>query len=297
MTELGDYLRACRARINAEDVGLPSTGRRRVPGLRREELASLAGVSVDYVVRLEQGRVRSASPSVLTALARALNLQPDEYEYLMRVAEESDATDSRPSSRAGAGRRPRVSSPTQVLLSSMVNVPALVLGRHMDILGWNRMGAALFTDFGTLPPNQRNHIWLTFLHPRVRALYQDWHKVARECVAYLRMNAARYPDDPALAQLVGELSLRDADFRTWWSHHQVRAQRQGRKVFRHPVAGRLDLDFQVLEVRGGTDQSILLYTAEPGSSSAEALTFLSGWATDRDGTTADPRRPTRDTSS
>ncbi|MEV6781277.1 helix-turn-helix transcriptional regulator [Streptomyces sp. NPDC051098] len=293
MTELGDYLRACRARIRTEDVGLPSTGRRRVPGLRREELASLAGISVDYIVRLEQGRVKSASPAILSSLAEALNLQQDEREYLLRLAAENAVTGER--HRPTTSRRQQVSPATRVLLASMVNVPALVLGRRMDILAWNQLGAALFTDFSELPSKQRNHIWLTFLDPQVRALYKDWAKVAQECVAYLRMDAARYPDDPELAQLVGELSLKDADFRTWWSNHRVKAQRQGRKTFHHQVAGELDVDFQVLDIRGGTDQSVLLYTAEPGSNSAEALTFLTGWATTQAPTATGNWAPTKDT--
>ncbi|MEV7992497.1 helix-turn-helix transcriptional regulator [Streptomyces sp. NPDC086077] len=277
MTQLGDYLRACRARIHTEDVGLPAVGRRRVPGLRREELASLAGISVDYIVRLEQGRVKSASPTILLALAEALRLQADEKEYLLRVAAEDATVPER--FRPSGTRGQQVSRGTRVLLESLVNVPALVLGRRMDILAWNELGAALFTDFAELPQRQRNHIWLTFLHPQVRGMYENWAKVAQECVAYLRMDAARYPDDPELAQLVGELSLKDDDFGSWWSGHRVRAQRQGRKKFHHRIAGELDLDFQVLDVRGGSDQSLLVYTAEPGSGSAEALTFLANWIT------------------
>lgn len=276
MTELGDYLRTCRARVSAEEVGLPTAGHRRVPGLRREELASLAGISVDYIVRLEQGRVKSASSSILSALADALKLEPDEREYLLRLAAKEPPS-SRRKGLAGP-RRQQVSPATHVLLDSMVNVPALVLGRRMDILAWNRLGAALFTDFGRLAPKHRNHIWLTFLYPQVRDLYADWAQVAQECVAYLRMDAARYPDDPELAQLVGDLSLKDADFRMWWSDHRVRAQRKGRKSFHHQVAGELELDFEMLDFRGGVDQSLLVYTAGPGSSTAEALTFLTSWA-------------------
>ncbi|MEU2619483.1 helix-turn-helix transcriptional regulator [Streptomyces sp. NPDC007157] len=276
MAQLSEYLRACRARVSAEELGLPAVGRRRVPGLRREELAALAGVSVDYIVRLEQGRVRSASPSVLLALAEALRLQPDEREYLLRLADDDAAVAGKVAQTAP--KRRQVSSATRVLLDDLVNAPALLLGRRMDVLAWNKLGAALFTDFGELPSRQRNHIWLTFLDPRVRGLYADWPKVARECVAYLRMDAVRYPDDPELAQLVGELSLKDKDFGTWWSDHRVRAQRQGRKRFSHRVAGELELDFQVLDVRGGTDQSLLVYTADPGSHSAEALAFLTSWS-------------------
>ncbi|MEV7321919.1 helix-turn-helix transcriptional regulator [Streptomyces sp. NPDC093970] len=289
MAQLSEYLRACRARVSAEELGLPAVGHRRVPGLRREELASLAGVSVDYIVRLEQGRVRSASPSVLLALADALRLQPDEREYLLRLADEA-AVSGRSARATPKGQQ--VSSATRVLLDGLVNVPALLLGRRMDVLAWNRLGAALFTDFGALPPRQRNHIWLAFLDPRVRGLYADWAKVAQECVAYLRMDAARYPDDPGLAQLVGELSLRDEDFGAWWSGHRVRAQRQGRKRFHHPVAGDLELDFQVLDIRGGSDQSLLVYTAEPGSHSAEALAFLTSWSTGR-ASESKPSRPER----
>lgn len=287
MTELGEFLRACRARITAEELGLPTSGHRRVPGLRREELASLAGVSVDYIVRLEQGRVKSASPAILTALARALELRPDEEEYLLRCA--APAAGSGGAARPAATRRPQVSQATQLLLDSMVNVPALVLGRRMDILAWNSLSAALFTDYSRLPAKRRNHIWLTFLDPEVRGLYADWKKVAQECVTYLRMDAVRYPDDPELARLVGELSLKDPDFRTWWSDHRVRTQRPGRKDFVHSIAGELSLDFQVLDLRGATDQSLLVYTAEPQSPSEQALTFLSGWAaTGIRGTGPDP---------
>jgi hypothetical protein len=148
----------------------------------------------------------------------------------------------------------------------------------MDILAWNSLSAALFTDYSRLPAKRRNHIWLTFLDPEVRGLYADWETVAQECVAYLRMDAGRYPNDPELARLVGELSLKDPDFRRWWSDHRVRAQRHGRKEFVHAIAGELSLDFQVLDVRGSTDQSLLVYTAEPHSPSAQALTFLAGWA-------------------
>lgn len=276
MTQLGAYLRACRAQISPEDAGLPASGRRRVPGLRREELAMLAGVSVDYIVRLEQGRAKTASPEILRALAGALQLRTDEEEYLLRCSAEGAASASSHVQSSSAGKQ-RVSIATRVLLDSMTAVPALVLGRRMDIIGWNALGAALFTDFGALPAQQRNLIRLAFLDERVRHLYCDWEKVAKECVAYLRMDAGRYPDDPALARLIGELSIKDKDFRHWWSTHRVRAQRSGRKEFLHPTAGELSLDFQVLDVRGTSDQTLVCYTAEPNSRSAEALTFLSSW--------------------
>ncbi|MFJ4870544.1 helix-turn-helix domain-containing protein [Streptomyces sp. NPDC088757] len=285
MSELGEYLRACRARVSAEQAGIPSSGHRRVPGLRREELATLAGVSVDYIVRLEQGRAKSASPEILTALARALDLNADEQEYLLRCA--ADSTGLTVTAGPSTPRAQRVSPATRVLLDSMPGVPALVLGRRMDILAWNTLGAALITDFGQVPAPHRNHIWLSFLDPEVRALYTDWEKVARECVSYLRMDAGRYPDDPALARLIGELSMKDADFRQWWSTHRVRAQRSGRKDFLHPLAGEISLDFQVMDVRGTGDQTLLVYTAEPHSRSAQALAFLAGWATAGQNTAVD----------
>ncbi|MFI9356015.1 MmyB family transcriptional regulator [Streptomyces lydicus] len=181
-----------------------------------------------------------------------------------------------------------MSQATRVLLDSMVNVPALVLGRRMDILAWNSLSSALFTDYSRLPAKRRNHIWLTFLDPEVRGLYANWEQVAQECVAYLRMDAWPLPE---LARLVGELSLKDHDFRRWWSDHKVRSQRQGRKECVHPVAGELSLDFQVLDVRGATEQSLLVYT-EPHSPSAQALTFLAGWAA-----TELPARPAQASSS
>lgn len=285
MTDLGDYLRSCRAKVSPEVAGIPSSGHRRVPGLRREELAMLAGVSVDYIVRLEQGRATSASPEILRALAQALDLRPDEEEYLLRSATEAARRTPRGSSSAADPQR--VSRSTRVLLDSMTGVPALVLGRRMDIIGWNPLGAALFTDFSALAPQHRNHIRLAFLHPQVRSIYRDWDKVAKECVAYLRMDAGRYPEDPALARLIGELSMKDEDFRTWWASHRVRATRSGRKHFQHPTAGDMSLGFQVLDVRGTTDQSLLIYTAEPHSRSAQAVSFLSAWAESDEGPAAD----------
>ncbi|MGI8329691.1 helix-turn-helix domain-containing protein [Actinomadura scrupuli] len=274
-TELGDYLRSCRARARPDQLGLPQGGRsRRVPGLRREELAHIAGVSVDYVARLEQGRVRSASAAVLGALARALNLQPDEYEYLMGCAHAAESGGPGAAGRPGRSPGGQVRPETQQLLDSMHLVPALVLGRRMEIVAWNALCAALIIDFGALPAADRNLLRLAFLTPSTRALYADWPKVARECVAYLRMDAGRYPDDPRLASLVEELSAKDPDFRRWWTDHQVRAPRFGHKEFLHPTAGPLTLAFQTLEMRDAPWQTMLVYTAEPGSHSFEALRFL-----------------------
>ncbi len=272
-SSLADFLRARRAAVDPRRAGLPGDdGRaRRVPGLRREELATLAHVSIDYIVRLEQGRTRRVSRPVLDALADALQLAPDERDYLYAVADVAPATTRRPA-------RPEVATELAQLLATMHDVPALVLHRGMDVLAWNRGAAALLTDFGARPPRERNLIRLTFLDPDFRALYADWPRVARECVAVLRMEAGRHPADPALTTLVGELSLRDPDFRRWWASHEVRGPRRLRKTYRHPVAGDLNLDVQQFSVDTHPEQMLVAYTAEPGSSSLDGLRFLLQWA-------------------
>jgi transcriptional regulator with XRE-family HTH domain len=276
MNELGEFLRARRAALSPHEAGMPDDGRlRRVPGLRREELAQLAHVSIDYVVRLEQGRSRRVSGTVLHALADALRLAPDERDYLFTVA------DVVPPGPARQPSRPEVAVHLRQLLDTMHDVPAIVLHRGMDVLAWNRGAAALLTDFGALPAAERNLIRLTFLDPAFRALYADWPTAARECVAFLRMEAGRTPGDPALSALVGELSVRDADFRTWWAGHQVRGPRRLSKAYVHPMAGPLTLDVQQFTVDTHPDQLLVAYTAQPDTPSHDALRFLLQWSADR----------------
>jgi transcriptional regulator with XRE-family HTH domain len=271
--ELGDFLRARRAALDPRRAGLPEDGRpRRVPGLRREELAQLAHVSTDYVVRLEQGRTRRVSRPVLDALADALELAPDERAYLFAVADVTQA------SRARQPARQQVDQQLRQLLDGMHDIPALVLDRRQDVLAWNSAAAALLTDFSALPPGERNLIRLTFLDDAYRSLYADWPRAARECVAVLRMEAGRHPADPALTALVGELSVRDPDFRTWWGSHLVRGPRQLSKTYHHPVVGTLTLDVQQLSVETEPDQLLVAYTAPPDSASQEALRFLLQWS-------------------
>ncbi|MDX3071755.1 helix-turn-helix transcriptional regulator [Streptomyces sp. NPDC088354] len=271
--ELGDFLRARRAALDPRRAGLPDDGRlRRVPGLRREELAQLAHVSIDYVVRLEQGRTRRVSRPVLDALADALQLAPDERAYLFAVA---DVAPAAPARRPAAQT---VDPQLLQVLDGMRDVPALVLGRRQDVLAWNAAATALLTDFAAVPPGERNLIRMTFLDEAYRALYTDWPRAARDCVAVLRMEAGRHPDDPALAALVGELTARDPDFRTWWETHRVRGPRQLTKTYRHPVVGRLTLDVQQLSVATAPDQLLVAYTARPDSPSYEALRFLLQWS-------------------
>lgn len=287
--ELGEFVRAHRAALDPHQAGLPDDRRpRRVPGLRREELAQLAYVSSDYIVRLEQGRTHRVSRPVLDALADALQLTPDERAYLFTVA---DVTSTVPVRQPG---KPEVATQLRQLLDGMHDIPAMVLRRGMDVLAWNRGAATLLTDFGALSPPHRNLIRLTFLDDAFRSLYEDWPRVARECVAVLRMEAGRHPHDPTLTALVGELSMRDPDFRTWWASHQVRGPRQLTKTYRHPVVGTLTLDVQRFSVDTHPDQILVAYTAPPDSPSQEALRFLLQWSahpTDRDGQHATDRIP------
>jgi transcriptional regulator with XRE-family HTH domain len=265
--EIGEFLRTRRARIQPTDAGLPDTGRRRVPGLRREELAQLAGVSVDYYVRLEQGRTPSVSDAVLDAIARVLQLDATEREHLRRLAR---ARVSRP---AIPGRRQRVRPGPQRLLDLMVDVPAFVLGRRMDILAWNRLADVLH-GFADRPAEQLNVARLTFLEPAAVDFYPEWDAVARETVAYLRLDAGRHPDDPRLAALIDELSLGNETFRRLWSQHPVSEKTHGDKRINHPLVGALEFRYETLALPGDPDQMIVAYTVEPASPTADRLRQL-----------------------
>lgn len=208
--------------------------RRRVKGLRREEVALLASISPDYYTRLEQGR-RQASEPVLDTLARVLQLDDGERAYLFELSGRDAA---RPRRRTAQKVHPQL----QRLLSDPATTPAVVLGRRTDILAWNPVAAALFTDFAQIPASKRNFVRLVFCEPAIRALYPDWEWVAQISLAQLRMEAARDPKDPRLAELAGELSLQDPDFRRWWGAHRVAVQGTGTKVLHHPLVGRLTLD-------------------------------------------------------
>ena len=265
--DLGDFLRARRAALDLRRAGLPDDGRlRRVPGLRREELSRLANVSVDYIVRLEQGRTRRVSRPVLEALADALQLSLDDRAYLETLAEVACAT------RRRASAKPEVADPLRQLLEDMHDIPAMVVYRRMDVLAWNVGAAALLTNFGAFPPQERNLVRLMFLDEGFRTLYADWPQAARDCVAILRMEAGLHPDDPDLIALVGELSIRDQDFRAWWTPHPVHGLGPVTRTFHHPVAGALTLDVHQLSI--SPDVLIAAYTAPRDSPSREALRVL-----------------------
>ncbi|MFF2775983.1 helix-turn-helix domain-containing protein [Streptomyces sp. NPDC058052] len=268
--ELGAFLKARRAELSPGAVGLPETvGRRRVNGLRREEVALLAAISTDYYARIEQGRIQASSP-VLYALARVLRLDDDQRAYLLELA-------GRPPARAARRTSQRVQPRLRRLLDDLGTTPGIVLGRRMDILAWNPLAAALVGDFSSIPEKNRNYIRMLFTDPGMRELFADWTNVAHTCVAQLRMEAAKDPGNPRLAALVGELSVRDADFRRWWAAHHVAVRGVGTKVLRHPVVGELTLDWDTLVPTVDADQQLVVWTAEPGSPSHDALRILASW--------------------
>ncbi|MFE4367617.1 helix-turn-helix domain-containing protein [Streptomyces sp. NPDC056835] len=273
LNELGEFLRARRAELSPRTVGLPDSGTpRRVPGLRREEVAQLATISTDFYTRLEQGRIQ-ASASVLAALARVLYLNDDQRDYLFGLAGKGQ---NRPRRRTLQKVQPQL----RRLLDDLTATPAIVLGRRMDILAWNALAAALVTDFGRIPEKRRNYVRLVFTDPAMRTLYCDWETVARTCAAQLRMEAAKYPDDPRLTALVGELSVQDPQFRQWWAAHQVATLSVGTKALHHPVAGDLILDWDTLTASTDPDQQLVIWTAEAGTPSHDGLRILASWAAD-----------------
>mgnify|MGYP002403090537 CR=1 FL=1 len=264
---LGEFLRSRRARLTPEAAGVVSYGARRVPGLRREELAQLAGVSATYYTRLEQGHSVNASRSVLDALARALQLDEDERRHLHTLAQPA------------ADRRPRRSRPETAsaelehLLAAMSDVPAVLLGRRTDVLAWNALGHRLLA--GHYDADARPNLTrMLFLDAHTRELYRDWPEEAARAIASLRVVAGRFPDDPALEALVGELTVKSPEFARGWARHPVRTCVAGTKRLRHPEIGDLDLAFQVLELPDGSGQRVLAYTAAPGTPAAAALDLL-----------------------
>ncbi|MFI1788688.1 helix-turn-helix domain-containing protein [Streptomyces olivaceoviridis] len=273
--ELSEFLRSRRARLKPEDVGLAAFGRhRRVPGLRREELAQLAGVSVAYYTRLEQGNGRNVSAEVLGSIARALRLSDAEHAHLTHLAKPK-AHKKKP-----AARQQQVRGALRQLLDTMEGVPAYVVGRRSEILAWNRMAAALFGDWGELPPGERNWARLVFLRPAYRELFVDWEQKAIDIVCALRMDAGCDPDDARLSVLVGELSVKSEEFRRLWATHDVKEKSHGVKQLHHPLVGDLALNFESFRLTDGSEQSLVTYHADPGSPSADSLRLLASWGAD-----------------
>lgn len=277
-SELSEFLRSRRARLKPQDVGLPEFGRhRRVPGLRREELAQLAGVSVAYYTRLEQGNGRNVSMEVLDSIARALRLNDTERAHLTHLAKPT----VKKRQKAAIARPQKVRPGLVHLLDSMEGVPAFVLGRRGDILAWNRMARALMGDFAAWEPRERNMARMVFLDPNARDLYVDWEYKATEVVSVLRLYAGIHPDDQELLALVGELSVRSEEFRSLWAAHTVTDKGHGTKQLRHPLVGEMTLAYESLKVSGDDpDLMLVTYHAEPGTPSADALRLLAQWGVD-----------------
>jgi transcriptional regulator with XRE-family HTH domain len=273
-TEIREFLTSRRARITPEQAGLQWYGEnRRVPGLRREEVALLAGLSVDYYTRLERGNAAGVSESVLEALVRALQLDEAERAHLFDLARAAGTT-------ARTARRPtkqRVRPNVQHLLDAITGAPALVQNGRLDILAANPLARALYSELYADPVRPVNHARFVFLNPKAHDFYRDWERAANDTVAILRSEAGRDPHDRGLSDLVGELSTQSDEFRTRWAAHNVRLHQTGAKHVHHPVVGDLSLTFEMMELRADAGLTILTYTAEPGSKSEEALKLLASW--------------------
>ncbi|WP_405796323.1 helix-turn-helix transcriptional regulator [Streptomyces sp. NBC_01506] len=271
-SELADFLRSRRARITPDQAGLPTDGRtRRVPGLRRDETARLAGVSTEYYTRLEQGRATHPSPEVIDALAGALRLDSDEREHLTDLVARPTPTRHTPTTPQ------RVRPGLHLMLQTLDHVPAFILGRRTDVLASNRLARAVVTDFDAMPAPRRNVARYLLLDPEARERVGDWEQMGAETVAMLRLEAGRFPKDRLLADLVGELTLGCAEFTGWWNDHRVLRRTHGAKHYHHPLVGDLHFSYESLQPPGDTGQTLCVYNVEPGSPTAEALRLLDSW--------------------
>ena len=271
-SDIAEFLTTRRARVTPEQVGLPSWGPRRVKGLRREEVASLAGVSVEYYKRLERGNASGVSDGVLDALARALQLDDAERAHLFDLARAANPV--APKRRRPAQQRVR---PVVLRILDSISAPAIVRNSRVDYLAANALARALYAPLFDSREQPANSARFTFLDPAAHDFYLDWERSAKDLVAHLRSEAGRNPYDKGLSDLVGELSTRSPEFRTWWAAHNVRYHQTGTKRLRHPVVGELELDYEVVNVSADDGLTISIYSAEPGSRSAEALDLLASW--------------------
>jgi transcriptional regulator with XRE-family HTH domain len=282
--EVREFLTSRRAKISPERAGLPAGSRRRVPGLRRSEVAALADVSVEYYAKLERGNLSGASPAVLEAVARALQLDDAERAHLLNLAQTADGSDAltRPRRRAARPFTPHRS--LQWVLDAVTAGPAFVRNGRMDLLAANPLARAFHDDVYATVGNQANLARFNFLDPASRRFYPDWDQAADIAVAILRTEAGRNPHDKELHDLVGELSTRSDEFRTRWGAHNVRHHGTGTKRFHHHAVGDLTLAYEGLDMAAEPGLTLTIYTAEPGSPSEEALRLLASWA-------ATPRTP------
>jgi transcriptional regulator with XRE-family HTH domain len=285
--EIREFLTSRRARITPEQAGLTSYGSRRVPGLRREEVAVLAGVSAPYYTRLERGDMSGVSESVLDALARALELDDAERAHLFDLARAAQPTAARPRRRQA---KQRVRAEVQWSLDAITGAAAFVGNERLDLLAANELGLALFSELYAAPARPVNTARFVFLDPRAEAFFGDWDRVAAESVAILRSAAGRDPYNRELSDLVGELATQSEAFRARWAMHNVRFHSTGVKHLNHPVVGELHLTYNRLDLAADPGLTIFTYTAEPGSRSEEGLKLLGSWAATPD--PAESGRPT-----
>jgi transcriptional regulator with XRE-family HTH domain len=277
--EVKTFLSSRRAKITPGQAGLPTSGRnRRVPGLRRSEVADLAGVSVEYYAQLERGNLSGVSDSVLDALARALQLDEAERAHLVDLARAAGPAARTRRRRPAQQVRPSVAR----ILDGMTEVPAFVNNGRLDVLAANPLAQALFAPVFADPARPVNHARFNFLNPRAHDFWLDWERAADDSVAMLRTEAGRDPYDKALTDLVGELCTRSEAFRVRWAAHDVRLHRTGLKHFHHPVVGDLHLSYEVMELPADPGLSLIAFSAEAGSPNDDALKFLASWAATHD---------------
>jgi transcriptional regulator with XRE-family HTH domain len=287
--EFGKFLKAMRSRLTPEQAGISSSsGGRRVPGLRREEIARLADVSTDYYTRLEQGRNIHPSRAVMDSVARALRLDPGEQAHMIDLLE--NCAKSQQSPIPAQGVRPAL----RQLLDAVGNVPALILGRRTDVLAGNRLAFLILADFPAMPAAERNLTRWVILDPLAHNLFRDWETVAAEAVGTLRADIGRHPNDPQANQLVGELAVHSEHFRQWWAGHRLATGSAGSVRLHHPVVGDLELNFEDLTLPGDPDQVLRVYSAKPESPSVDSLTLLGSFGAGVLATAETPRA-TQDT--
>jgi transcriptional regulator with XRE-family HTH domain len=273
--EIQTFLTTRRARISPEQAGLPSYGgdRRRVSGLRRDEVALLAGISSQYYTKLERGNASGVSEGVIEGIARALQLDEAERTHLVDLIRAAGTTGApRPSAPH------RVRSTVQRVLDSMIGTPALVLNARLDIVTANDLGYALFSPVYSDPVRPANNARFVFLDPHATEFFREWDKVANDTVALLRAEAGRNAHERRLSDLIGELSTRSEDFRRRWAAHDVQIHTTGIKLIHHPIVGDLDLPYESFPLSHDLSPSLLTYTAEPGSTTQDSLTLLASWA-------------------
>jgi transcriptional regulator with XRE-family HTH domain len=270
--DIAEFLTSRRAKVTPDQVGLPTYGPRRVKGLRREEVASLAGVSVEYYKRLERGNAGGVSDGVLEALARALQLDDAERAHLHDLARAVNPV--APKRRRTTQQRVR---PVVQRIVDAMATPAIVRNSRVDYLSANPLGRALYAPVFESPEQPANSARFTFLDPAAHDFYVEWERAAKDLVAHLRSEAGRNPYDKNLSDLVGELSTRSADFRTWWAAHNVRFHQTGVKRLHHPIVGELELSYEVMELSADSGLTVAVYSAEPGGRSEQALDLLASW--------------------